>query len=172
MAKSEKFDPENVIISDDSADAWGMGAPQNNIPLAYKNPLRTDEVSCGYVAALVTRAGKVLCGLRSDGQGWCGPGGHIEPGETPLDAIRREAKEEFGISLSSLRYVGNCGGKTDEILPVQIYICDNCSDDPQADRVEILRHDWFTVEQIVNQEVPGNVVFEPFKRSVAIYLSE
>lgn len=172
MAKSEKFDPENVIISDDSADAWGMGAPQSNIPLAYKNPLRTDEVSCGYVAALVTRAGKVLCGLRSDGQGWCGPGGHIEPGETPLDAIRREAKEEFGISLSSLRYVGNCGGKTDEILPVQIYICDNCPDDPQADRVEILRHDWFTVEQIVRQEVPGNVVFEPFKRSVAIYLSE
>lgn len=180
LDRSEKFDPENVGAPEDAGNAWGLGlssgtAPASQVPgvpPAYGNPLRTDDISCGYVAALVTNEGKVLCGLRSDGRGWCGPGGHIEPGETPLDAIRREAMEEFSISLTALRYVGNCGGKPDEVLPVQVYLCDGCSEEPRADHEEMLEHGWFTAEQILNQDVPGNLVFEPFKRSVEIYLSE
>jgi len=41
------------------------------------------------VGVLVITDGKVLTGIRTDGKGICGPGGHIEPGEDPETAARR-----------------------------------------------------------------------------------
>ena len=37
---------------------------------------------------------------------WLGIGGHIEPGETPMACILREAKEETGLTLLDCRYRG------------------------------------------------------------------
>ena len=37
---------------------------------------------------------------------WIGIGGHVEPGETPDECMIREAKEETGLSLHSLRLRG------------------------------------------------------------------
>ena len=37
---------------------------------------------------------------------WLGIGGHIEPGETPMQCILREAKEETGLTLTDCRYRG------------------------------------------------------------------
>lgn len=34
---------------------------------------------------------------------WSFPGGHVEPGETNSDAIRRELKEELSVSVTSLK---------------------------------------------------------------------
>ena len=39
-------------------------------------------------------------------RGWCIPSGHIEAGETPEEAVRREAKEEAGITLGRVVYLG------------------------------------------------------------------
>lgn len=44
----------------------------------------------------VDHTGHVLLVHRRDGQGWAFPGGHIEDGESPEDAARRELKEETG----------------------------------------------------------------------------
>lgn len=41
------------------------------------------------------------------GRGWCVPGGHLEPGETPAQAAEREAFEEAGIRLAPLFHLGS-----------------------------------------------------------------
>lgn len=43
--------------------------------------------------------GKVLLLQRSDGSGWCFPGGKIDPGETSIEAAVRETFEETGLLL-------------------------------------------------------------------------
>lgn len=53
------------------------------------------------VAALMRRQGKVLVGQRPEGASLAGtwefPGGKIELGESPEEALKRELKEELGI---------------------------------------------------------------------------
>lgn len=50
------------------------------------------------VAAVIFKDGKVFATQRGHGDfkdGWEFPGGKIEPGETPEDALRREIREEL-----------------------------------------------------------------------------
>ena len=48
------------------------------------------------VAAVIRRGGQVLIASRKQ-EGWEFPGGKIEPGETPAEALRRELEEELSI---------------------------------------------------------------------------
>lgn len=58
------------------------------------------------VGVLIFRAGKLLLGQRRGSHGagtWSTPGGHLEYGETPDDCARREAAEETGLRIGSLK---------------------------------------------------------------------
>jgi len=59
------------------------------------------------VAVILLRAGQVLLCHRSPARlaypdVWDFPGGHVEPGENPLDALRREVAEELGAELQGV----------------------------------------------------------------------
>jgi 8-oxo-dGTP diphosphatase len=58
-------------------------------------------------AAIIQRDGKILLTKRNVNLGrgkWCPPGGHIEIGETALDAIKREVKEETGLDFVNVNF--------------------------------------------------------------------
>lgn len=54
--------------------------------------------------AVFDEKGKLLFGRRNDNQKFTLPGGHMEPGEEPRAAARRELKEETGIDVPESRF--------------------------------------------------------------------
>jgi 8-oxo-dGTP diphosphatase len=44
--------------------------------------------------------------VKTDWRGYCFPGGHVEPGESIVDSVVREMREETGLSVKNLRLCG------------------------------------------------------------------
>jgi mutator protein MutT len=63
------------------------------------------------VAAVIERAGRLLAVRRAEGivaaGCWCLPGGAIEVGESPADAVVREVREEVGLDVAAVAALGH-----------------------------------------------------------------
>lgn len=78
------------------------------------------------VGALLVRDGRVLLGRRADDRAWLPGawdvfGGHIEPGESAEDALRREVGEELGIAPAGMRELGVLEGMTPDAWRLRLY---------------------------------------------------
>lgn len=87
--------------------------------MATRKSLGTKHRFIVVVAALIRRQGKVLVGQRPEGGSLAGqwefPGGKIEFGESPEEALSRELSEELGIhaDIGSLKFAATHNyGKT------------------------------------------------------------
>ncbi len=83
---------------------------------SYIHSLRTriahDLLLMPGVGALVRDpAGRFLVQLRAEDGEWSLPGGAVEPGETPAQAIRREVLEETGLRVEPVRVAAVLGGE-------------------------------------------------------------
>lgn len=103
------------------------------------------------VAAIVVRGNTVLLGKRTSKHAtgtWAFPGGHLEFGESPENAIRREMQEETGmepISIERAPYTNDVfkdEGKHSVTLFFKITVSDNAT--PEVlEKEKCERWDWF-----------------------------
>ena len=108
------------------------------------------------VAALIENNNKILLAKRSTGDinvfgKWEFPGGKVEQNENEFDAIEREIKEEFELTIKARKFITNnvCEYPT-KIVDLRLYKCDyisgkfNLHDHSEyqwANKEELLKYD-------------------------------
>lgn len=89
--------------------------------------------------------------IRANRSGWGLPGGFLNPGEQPENALKRELEEEVGIKITDLRLVkARTIGSHFEI----IYVCRAENTDAKPRTGEIIEARWFQIDEL-KIEVPG-----------------
>ncbi len=109
-------------------------------------------------AAVMDAAGRVLVALRPEAshQGglWEFPGGKLEPGEQPYDALRRELREELGIELKRarplLRVTHHYG---DRSVLLDVWKVEAFNGEPHGREGQPLR--WLPVDELPGLEMPA-----------------
>lgn len=164
-ADDEELDLEALLAGMGQGTGASGGLPVEETPGEPAQPVM-DEGNTEYTGTgiLVLRDGKVLIGRRSGGEGWCGPGGHIEDGETPEQAAIREAMEEFGILCRSPAEFGDCGSPYSVYGLSKQFVCMDYEGDPVADGKELTEARFVTPE-----ELTGYPLFPPFAEAVQKY---
>ena len=105
-----------------------------------------------YVVVMSKYQGKILLSRHRDRTTWETQGGHIEPGETPLDAARRELYEESGALDFDIRPIFDYwagdenGGASGQVFAAQIRTLGPM---PRSEMAEVRAFD----------EVPSNVTY-------------
>ena len=128
------------------------------------SPQQRPQVGVG--VALV-RGGRVFLARRQRGHGvgtWASTGGHLEYGETPEQCARREAREELGVTVTTLRIicVSNILACDRHYLDLE-FLADigNQEPRPQTADGELGAYDWFPLT------APPQPLFEPMRRPIA-----
>lgn len=155
ILKHGEFDiseiPEFNASDDDTA------VSENNVEI---DSINTAPAS----AVIVVKNGKILCADRSNNEGICGPGGHVESGESNEDAAVRECNEEFGIIPMNLTPLGVCC--TDGYISSQIYVTKDFTGTPKADGYEMFNARWMDADKLLESNL-----FEPFRQSLMMLYS-
>lgn len=83
-------------------------------------------------AAIIVKDNHILATQRDSGEfkdGWEFPGGKLEPGETSLEACKRELMEELGVELRNERFLINIKHHYSEFeLNMDCFVCELASD--------------------------------------------
>lgn len=66
----------------------------------YRAPIRA------FAALVFPWQGELVLICNIADRGWCIPSGRVEPYETSLEAVKREAIEEAGAQLQNIQYIG------------------------------------------------------------------
>ncbi|OOZ42001.1 NUDIX hydrolase [Solemya pervernicosa gill symbiont] len=111
------------------------------------------------VAAICEKNGRFLCveeiseGKRVYNQ----PAGHLEPGETLLDAVIRETQEESGWTFQPESIVGiyNWTRPEDQRTYVRVTFCGSCGDHHPEQPLDqgIEQALWLTRDELVNASI-------------------
>lgn len=135
---------------------------------AFNEILKRNESPTG-CGVIVMQGGKVLAGSRIERAGkgkLCGPGGHIEPGETPEEGARREAYEEFGIVCNKLTPLGVQTGRGSHGRSA-VFLCTDFSGEPKTDEEEMTEPQWIRPGEITEEEA-----YPPFFQSLQLLPEE
>ena len=119
----------------------------------------------GCVACLLVRDGTFLVEKRKPTRvvvpgALALPGGHIEAGESPEDAARRELREELEISAVDLRYVCTLLHRSQEFRKLHYFALTRWEGDVRNHEAEALLWMPFTAAQSLDLDVDRTAVAE------------
>jgi 8-oxo-dGTP pyrophosphatase MutT (NUDIX family) len=109
--------------------------------------------------------GRILLVRHFEGR-WMLPGGAIDPGERPAEAVRRECWEEAGIVIEPLRIAGVFGGPEYAITysngdhaswVVTVFDARIVEGEPHAHDDETIDAGWFRPEEIDSLELHASM---------------
>ena len=116
--------------------------------------------------ALVIKDQQILLVTHTYMPGWCSIGGGVDKGESPINAIKRELREEVGIKLNSAPrlfnvYYNNFQKRDDYVV---LYICDDFVENDTKSWLEIKEKKWFRLNNLPKDITPST------KRRIEEYL--
>lgn len=186
LAENGEFTVNDILDNEDDWEAMADEAPVNtnestatsNTALSAENkePAEQEETEtdsavdtviptgCGVI---VVQDGKVLIGTRKDNGLVCGPGGHIEMGESPEDAAIRETREEFGINIAETIPLTILSDMPPEYCPSQVYLCTEYFGTPICFNPEMENARFEDINKVLSMNL-----FLPFKLSLEELLRE
>lgn len=89
---------------------------------------------------------------------WVIPGGKVKQNENIIDALRREVKEETGLSVVSYRWIGEDVFKVgDKYFHAAHFLCKVKSTKKIKLEKNLLEYKWITKSEINNFEIPKNI---------------
>lgn len=200
LASDEEFDVEDIISEDDEDDLLqsllgtepsamsDVEAAQKNIEqgqapggeeqsatvasTATPPTTNADATDTDYgVGVLVVQDGRFLCGTRLKGGSVGGPGGHIEAGESPEDAVIRETQEEFGITPKDLVPVAFLSDLKPPYCPSHVFLCTDFDGSIRCADGEMTSPGFITAEKVAELSTQNpERLFPPFAQSITALL--
>lgn len=131
----------------------------------------TKEQKTGGVGVIVVKDGKILCGKRHNDTGYgllCGPGGHVEHGETAEQAAIRETQEEFGITPKNIIQLGYGPKEPETGIAPAIFLCTEYDGEPKCDDLEMVAPQFLSLDEL---EAKAAEQYQPFKDGVVVLLN-
>lgn len=178
LAESGEFTINDILDEEDDWSAMEEAAPVNenesvetaNTALSAemaKGDMEMDAVTPTGCGVIVIKDGKILIGERKDNGLVCGPGGHIEMGETPEEAAIRETREEFGINIAETIPLTIISGMPAEYCPSQVFLCTEFYGTPISFNTEMENARFEPVASVLKKKL-----FLPFELSIRELLNQ